>query len=1116
MRSTLVLCWCYLAMDGTSTTIEGLGGRMEGYHLLQATLSKFNGTQCGFCSPGMIMNMYSLMQEGNLTTKKLEESFSGNTCRCTGYRPILDAFKSLCVDAPFELKNKCLDIEDLQKINRCCKQCVTCKKKLNSDDDDDLGAISIPGFIPSETPQWFRVKTIEEIFNIFSSIGNIPYQLVAGNTAHVSAYSAVRAKLCKHESTASCIGARRAALHTLTSWSAAAEHTTMDSSVHAVRMSAVEFMKIDMNHKLVTQVTLRPLEQTYKFMSYKIMPRAKNVHAIVNAGFLFNLSSDGNGTVVGRPNIVYGGIHPSFVNATATESYLNGKCLFAQETLNGLMESLEQEIQPDHVLPDMTPKYRKELTKSLIYKCLLNLAAGKVKSENKSGGTILQRNVSSGVQTFQTDTSLYPVNQPIPKIEALVQCAGEAEYINDRPLIPGELFGAFVKTTIGNGTILSIDPSDALSVPGVVKFYGAEDIPGKNSVIPYPTVFTLEKEEVMIVLIVSTEGNLNVMILTIDCRNLPVHGFPWNGLFCSGKVLYWGQPVGIIIAATRELANRAASKVKIEYSNVSKPVIHLSEVIDNKHESWRINSEQEKRTAVSPEESNSGPTTHVAKGTFKLGLQYHLTMETITVQCVPTEDGIQIFASTMWMDLLQRGVSDVLAIPQNSIDVVVRRMGGGYGIKITRPNFSAAACSLAAMDLGKPVRMVMTMEANMEVFGKRAEVYTTYEAGVDESGTIQYLKADLYENVGSSTNDPNGDLALSGIKNCYDESKWSVMAKDVRTNTPSSAYMRGPGTNEGIASIEYIMEHIANIVKKDPTEVRTNNIPEDSPILVLFDAIKKSGDYDKRRISVNEFNKANRWMKKGMSLIPMQFDMPYFGSFHAIVSIYGGDGTVTVSHGGIEGGQGINTKVAQVCAYILGVPLDLVSIKPSNTLTAANDIATGGSITSESCCYATIQCCKILLERLAPVRAKLKNPTWQNLIMTAYTDGLDLVASYMFSATDDGKPYIVYGVALCEVVIDILTGQYLNYYVPGSEDIPMDFRVELQKNVSNPLGVLRSKATGEPALCMGAVVYFALMNAINDARKEAGASDDWYAMNPPLTVEKIFLNSLTTSQQFLF
>nr|CAD7398614.1 unnamed protein product [Timema cristinae] len=288
-----------------------------------------------------------------------------------------------------------------------------------------------------------------------------------------------------------------------------------------------------------------------------IMPRAKNVHAIVNAGFLFNLSSDGNGTVVTRPNIVYGGINPSFVHATATESYLNGKCLFTQETLNGLMNSLEQEIQPDHVLPDMAPNYRKGLTKSLIYK------------------------------------------------------VGEAEYINDRPLIPGELFGAFVKTTIGNGTILSIDPSDALSVPGVVKFYGAEDIPGKNSVIPYPTTFTLEKEERESVATFAKRRVENHPLFTRPGSNsdLPIFGslvHCESSLFCSGKVLYWGQPVGIIVAVTRELANKAASKVKIEYSNVSKPVIHLSEVIDNEHETWRIIGDHQKNTRDNREESNSG------------------------------------------------------------------------------------------------------------------------------------------------------------------------------------------------------------------------------------------------------------------------------------------------------------------------------------------------------------------------------------------------------------------------------------------------------------------------------------------------------------------------------
>lgn len=242
-------------------------------------------------------------------------------------------------------------------------------------------------------------------------------------------------------------------------------------------------------------------------------------------------------------------------------------------------------------------------------------------------------------------------------------------------------------------------------------------------------------------------------------------------------------------------------------------------------------------------------------------------------------------------------------------------------------------------------------------------------------------------------------------------------------------------TTEGIAMTENIMEHIATEIGLDPLEVRLNNINEDkNPLINLIDDFKKSTDYEKRSNEILEFNKSNRWRKRGIHLTPMQYSLDYFGNFASLVSVYHGDGTISVSHAGIEMGQGINTKVAQVCAHTLGVSLDMISVKPSNNLTAPNAVVSGGSIASETCCYATIKACEILLERLEPIKKSLENPTWPELIKKAYFSGVDLCAHHMFTVLDGVKPYEIYGITIVEVEIDMLTGNHQVLRVDILED----------------------------------------------------------------------------------
>lgn len=111
--------------------------------------------------------------------------------------------------------------------------------------------------------------------------------------------------------------------------------------------------------------------------------------------------------------------------------------------------------------------------------------------------------------------------------------------------------------------------------------------------------------------------------------------------------------------------------------------------------------------------------------------------------------------------------------------------------------------------------------------------------------------------------------------------------------------------------IEHIMEHIARVTKKDPLQVKLLNMESEEKSILepMIKDLCKSADYEIRKQAVDTFNSENRWKKKGIAIVPMKYALLYFGQHNAMVSICARDGTVCVTHGGIECGQGLNTKV---------------------------------------------------------------------------------------------------------------------------------------------------------------------------------------------------------------
>ncbi|XP_060068194.1 uncharacterized protein LOC132548355 isoform X2 [Ylistrum balloti] len=1182
------------------TTVEGIPHK--GDNSVSERLAHYNGSQCGYCSDGQVMNMHSLLEYngGQVTMQQVEDAFDNVICRCTGYRPILDAMKSFAVDSPFNKKKNShsVDIEDIGTLSKVCKKTGgPCQGNCSQQTADNKEMTQIV----LKDAQWFKPKSVQQVFDAMKQAAGKKMKLVFGNTGYGvflelgqwmfevlidlrdvqemyvvdfdsdvtlganlsltqlqdifyrgksepnlyyfdALYERVKNIAAHSVRNLGCWAGNLMLKHAHPEFpsdvycmleAAGAQLDITDGSQNQLGMYQIShFLSLDMTGKLIVGMMLPGLDsKDYYIRTYNVSKRTQNAHAYVNAGIRMRLDSKNKYQVKEKPTLVFGGISATFNHATNTETFLMGKQLTDPEVFKGALMTLSAEVVPDTTdLRAASAAYRKNLALSYFYRFVLDVLGDAAPTRLKTGAKALLRPLSTGQQSYDTKPMEWPLTQPMTKVLALNQTSGKAMYINDLPSKPQELHAAFVCSTVANATLQSMDATEALNTPGVVKFLEAKDIPGVNNC--YPTA-----------------------------------EFP-EELFCSGQVSFSGQPLGLIIAEDEDTARSAANKVKVNYTNIQPPILTMGDAIAKKS----IHPGLTPEFTVGDAEGAISKSPQKIQGSISCGAQYHFHMETQVSIATPTEDGIELDASTQWTDLNQRAVAMVLGCYESRITVRTKRLGGAYGAKISRNAMVSAAVGLAAHVTNRPVRMNMEFHTNMETMGKRFPFMANYQVGCSDTGVLNGVKITYYTDCGYLASDHALPVVIAFSDNAYYCENWHLIPVGLKTNKPLNTAARSPGSCPSIFITESIMEHVAKALNLDPTEVRRVNLYQQGQltpykqklehcnISTLLTELESMAELSQRRASVAAFNKNNRWTKKGLSVVPMKFEIAWEGAnYNCLVDIYGGDGSVVIDHGGIECGQGINTKTIQVCAYKLGIPIEMIRVAANNTVTNANSVTTGGSITSEVCCQAIVKCCDTLLERIAPVRAKMSNPKWKDLIEKCVAEGVDLTARYLTTPTmPDGAQfnYCSYGVTCTEVELDVLTGQYqiprvdllfdcgesmnpeidigqvegafvmgLGYWLteelkndpqtgalltnntweykpPLGKDIPIDFRVHLLKNAPNPLGILRSKACGEPPLCMSCSALFALKHAAEAAREEIG-QNTFFALSAPATVEKI-------------
>ncbi|XP_066331858.1 indole-3-acetaldehyde oxidase-like [Miscanthus floridulus] len=892
------------------TTSEGIGNTKDGYHPVQQRLSGFHASQCGFCTPGMCMSIFSALVKADkaadrpappagfskLTSSEAEKAVSGNLCRCTGYRPIVDACKSFAADVDLEdLGLNCFwkkgdEPADVSKLPGYNSGAVcTFPEFLKSEIKSSIEQVnSAP--VPVSDDGWYRPKSIDELHRLFQSdsFDENSVKIVASNTGsgvykdqdlhdkyidikEIPELSVIN-RSSKGVELGSVVSISKA-IEVLSDGNVVfkkiADHLNKVASpfvrnTATIGGNVIMAQRLQFASDIVTVLLAAGSTVTIQEASKRLCLALEEFlqqppcdsRTLLLSIFIPDWSSDGInfetfraaprplGNAVSYVNSAF--LARTSVDAASRDHLIEDICLAFGA--HGADHAIRARKVEDYLKG-------KTMSSSVILEAV-RLLKGTVKPSE--GTTHPEYRISLAVSFLFTFLS------------SLANSLNESAKVNGASgLYSNEATNGAIEHSLEKH--LKFDSNDLpirsrqemfltdeyKPVGKPIKKAGAEiqasgeavyvdDIPAPKDCLYGAFIYSTHPHAHVKAINFKSSLASQKVITVITAKDIPSGGqnvgssFPGLGeepLFADPVAEFAGQNIGVVIAETQKYAYMAAKQAVIEYSteNLEPPILTIEDAIQR-------NSYFQTPPFLAPKpvgDYNQGMSEadhKILSAEVKLESQYYFYMETQVALAIPDEDNcITIYSSTQIPEVTQNVVAKCLGIPFHNVRLITRRVGGGFGGKAMKAIHVACACAVAAFKLRRPVRMYLDRKTDMIMAGGRHPMKVKYSVGFKSDGKITALHIDLGINAGISPDvSPIIAAPIIGSLKKYNWGNLAFDTKVCKTNVSSKSAMRGPGDVQGSFIAEAIIEHVASALSVDTNTIRRKNLHDFESLVVFF------------------------------------------------------------------------------------------------------------------------------------------------------------------------------------------------------------------------------------------------------------------------------------------